>query len=239
MNIRNLVKNFSFCAVTIIALAGFAAPTCAAPVGITSSSALGTPIDTFDWSQLPNSTPLSSPQNVTSGGGASGSASSAGNAFEVLTESSSTGWTGNFAPGTAVLWDAQVGPDITFSLANPVTGIGAQIDPDNSGDFTAQITAFAKNGTILGSFSENGIGNSNNDGSAIFIGLLDSSADIAKIKFILTAASGGFPNDFAIGTIDTSGPASAAPLPSSVFLFASALLGLGFFARRRIPVKRP
>jgi hypothetical protein len=206
----------------------------ASTVGITNASTLGA-FDTFDWSQIgPQAITVSSPQNVVSNGGMNASVSSAGNALQTLIEGNSFGWSGNFAPGVSVLWDAAVGPDITLTFANPVSGAGAQIQSDFGGNFTAQITAFDKNGATLGSFSEKGVATENNDDSAIFIGLLDNSADIAKIQFILTDATSS-PNDFAIGSADFSGTGvSETPLPSAFLLFASAVTGLGFYGRRRV-----
>jgi hypothetical protein len=173
----------------------------AEPVGIISSAAISRP-DTFNWSQLgANLTQLSGSQNVTSAGGLAATVSSAGNVFEIVNEG--VGAAGNFPPGMALLWDRVVGPDITITLAKPVRAIGAQIQSDVYGAFTAQITAYGQNGAVLGSFSESGTSTSSNDGSAIFIGLQDTAADIYKIQFILTSAISN-PNDFAIGTLYVS-----------------------------------
>jgi hypothetical protein len=143
------------------------------------------------------------------------------------------GWTGNFAQGASVLVAA---PDITLSFENPVQGVGAQIQSAAFGNFMAQITAFAKDGTILGSFSENGVSTTDNDGSAIFIGLLDTNADISKITFDLTSAPSG-PNgpilEFGIAAVDLTGSVSGVPEPSTWAMMILGFCGLGFMAYRR------
>src|ERR1700722_16404325 len=136
-----------FIAALIIAAFGLiTAAAKASTVGITNAASLGT-FDTFDWGQIgaPNVT-FSGPINIVSNGGANASVSSAGNALQLQVQSSPVGWGGNFAPGTNVLWDVQSGPDITLTFANPINGAGARIEPDFNGNFTAQITAFDKNG---------------------------------------------------------------------------------------------
>ncbi len=76
-----------------------------------------------------------------------------------------SGWSGNFAPGTALLWTASAGPDITLTFAQPVYGAGAQIQADYFGAFTAEVIV---NGTQH--FTETGNSTSAGDNSAIFIG---------------------------------------------------------------------
>jgi len=108
--------------------------------------------------------------------------------------------------------------------------MGAQIQADEFGAFTAQISAYNSDGVLLGSFLENGVSTSQSDGSAIFIGISDSTADISKIVFSLTDASSA-PNDFALGPIEFS--ASAVPEPSTWAMMLLGFLGLGFVAYRR------
>jgi hypothetical protein len=166
----------------------------------------------YDWGQLGSPfTVLGSPQQIIATDGSGGSVSSAGGNFELRNQG--FGWSGNFAPGTHLLWDRQAGPDITIRFANPVSSAGAQIQADYFGPFTAEIIAYDLIGNVIGTVSENGVSTSSGDNSAIFIGLTSSSADIGEVKFFLTSASFA-PNDFAIGPlrVGEGGPGGAGPV---------------------------
>ncbi|MFC4839373.1 hypothetical protein ACFPFP_13100 [Bradyrhizobium sp. GCM10023182] len=156
----------------------------------------------FNWGQLGTSfTVLGSPQQVVATDGTGGTVSSAGGSFELRDQG--YGWFGNFAPGTHLLWDRGAGPDITIKFAAPVSSAGAQIQADYYGSFTAEIIAYDLGGNVIGTVSKDGVSNGNSDGSAIFIDLVGSSADIAMVKFILTSASYSL-NDFALGPVQFS-----------------------------------
>jgi hypothetical protein len=192
-------------------------------IGITSLS--GT--DSIDWLQLgPTYTVLAGPQNFTSTGGLTGVVSSVGNVLERRDQNN--GWGGNFAPGAHLLWDRQVGPDITLTFSQGVFAVGAQIQSDYYGPFTAQV--FGEGGINLGTFTENGNSTSNGDNSAIFIGLQSTSADIMSIQFTLTNATLA-PNDFTIGPVQLS--MSAVPEPATWGMMLLGFAGLGFMAYRR------
>jgi hypothetical protein len=194
------------------------APVQAAVVGITSLSGN----DSIDWAQLgPEFTALSSPQSVVSGGSLGAVVSSDGGTFELINQSS--GWAGNFTPGMALLWTQGFGPDITLTFASPVFAAGAFIQADFYGAFTAQVF----DGTTI--FTESGVSTSPGDGSAIFIGLQSTVANISSIQFTLTSAAYN-PYDFAIGTVELS--TAATPLPSTWLMLLSGFAGLGFFAYR-------
>ena len=204
--------------------------------------------DSFDWSQLgPSVTYLSSPLSVTSATTTnSATVTNAGGDFEVVTQPT---WDGNFPAGVSLLGngafaagndsDPNNGPDITISFTNPVKAAGAQIQAVYYGDFVAEITAYDASSNLLGSFSL--LGNSNDfPDTAIFIGILSDASNISKIVFDLLSAE-SFPNEFAIGTLQTYADVTSTttPLPAALPLFAGGLSLLGWAAaRRRKPASR-
>jgi hypothetical protein len=208
---------------TVALALGAVAP---ASAGLVKSVAALAPTDSFDWGQLgAEYTDVSSPAPIISAGGLAASVTSAGGTFERRNEGSS--WSGNFALGDHLLWDHFVGPDITINFATPVAGAGAYVMADYYGAFTAQIAL--SNGEVR---TEAGNSNGNNDGSAIFIGALDASADITSISFTLPAAF-QYPQDFAIDTLFVRTTGTGVPEPITLSLFGVGLAGLGFARRRR------
>ena len=204
------MKGLRTAAIAAFALAATVATSASATVfGITNVGAIAGPTDSIDWSQLGATfTSVTSPVVVTSGGGASVTVSSAGG--DLQRRDQGDGWSGNFAPGTALLWDDGVGPDITLTFANPVAAVGAKIQADFFGPFTAQIVG--SNGAVLGSFDEDGVASSAADDSTIFIGLQSTAIDISQIQFTLLSASNA-PNDFAIGPVTFSTTPISAGIP--------------------------
>lgn len=113
---------------------------------------------------------------------------------------------------------------LDLSLGSSVYGGGLEIQVDIPGTYTAYIQAF-DGGLSLGlpQFEVSDV-----SGDPLFIGLLDSTADITKIEVGL-AACGGFgcsPDDFAVDTLSLNEPIGT-PEPSAAWLLfagAAALL---------------
>lgn len=82
-----------------------------------------------------------------------------------------TGWDGNFTIGDKLLFTtlASGGP-INVEFSNPIQGVGTQIQRVVGGGFTASLKAYDEEGTLIADFTANGNSNSNQDGSAIFLG---------------------------------------------------------------------
>ena len=190
---------------------------------VTSRAALGGD-DSVDWGQLGGEfVGVSNPFAATSTGGIGlNGTGNGGSPFDRIDQSS--GWSGNFSPGDKLLWTfyPSEGPmDLAFDKI--ICGAGANIQADFFGDFEAFLEAFDSNGNSLGIVSEKGTSNSNNDGSAIFIGVLSSLHDIASISFWVKSDTGI--NDFAINQLDLVTDCNVVPSPAAGLL---GLLGLAF-----------
>lgn len=173
----------------------------------------------IDWGQLgPEFTTVPTPSLWTATDGTIGLVGQVGGA-DTLRMDQSSGWAGNFTPGDHLIWNQGSGQNIGLEPFSLLWGFGANIQADFYGDFTATVTAYDDLGNALGSFSEAGTSNGNSDGTAIFIGLKDTDAEIAFATFSVVDISGG--NDFAINTALISTPV---PEPGSVAM----LVGLGF-----------
>ena len=142
-----------------------------------------------------------------------------GNGFE-RRDQWSGGWAGNFTQDDRLLWTKSPGVT-TIRFASYVQAVGANIQDDFFGPFTATIEAFDGFGVSMGSFQVNGNSNSNNDGSAIFVGVASNAFNIAKITYQVQGASGAL-DDFAINEVAMN---ACVPEPGTI-----AALGLGAIA---------
>ncbi|QEI40724.1 hypothetical protein BMF77_01296 [Dolichospermum sp. UHCC 0315A] len=197
---------------------------------VTSRNALGAN-DYYDWGTLGSSfTTVNNPSTVTSNLGNNATISQAGGSFLILQEGNSA--SGNFAPGDNLLWSRGANGPITIAFANPVFGAGAQIQAIYYGSFTANLTAYDVSNNSLGTFNLPGLSNENADNSAIFIGVKDSTASIAKLTFSVPVAA--TPENFAINGVSGVSVAAvpwetdALPVVGSTILF-----GLGLWSKRK------
>jgi hypothetical protein len=158
------------------------------------------------------------------------------NGFSVLQQNSL--WSGNFADGDQVLWtgnvnspngDADAVP-VTFTFGSLVRGVGLQIQPSPFGAFTASIDAFDATNSNIGSFTETGLSSSADDNSAIFLGVLSTSANIKSITINITSPAGV---DFAFNELSFEGAAASVPEPASMTLLLFGAGVLPVLARRR------
>jgi hypothetical protein len=139
---------------------------------------------------------------------------------------------GAFATDDSLIWSFDSG---TNSGTGPLTisfptgfGAGAAIQADGIGQFTAQIQLF-NGATSLGIKTIT----SDSEGDAVFIGAVDTVAEVTSAVFDLTSAGSSSDSannlgDFVIDTLSLQNSAAAAPEPDSIFLLSGALAILGY-----------
>ena len=149
--------------------------------------------------------------------------------FEPIQAINGDEWDGNLYGDQNALWTNAAGA-ITIRFDQYVQAVGAAIQTNYFGDFTAEIDVF-HNGNLLGSFLQNGNSNGLEDGSAIFMGVADDVKEIDTVRFsIVNCAQNCY--DFAIDSLDLGVP-NQVPEPGTLALLGSGVVGLGTMLRRR------
>lgn len=212
-----------------------ATPPFASASGVTCRTGTGclNGTDSYDWTTNygPPFSPIPNNSVATSNGGLRATVNFAGGGNGERRDEGN-GWGGNFAFGDELLWTNSPGQGpLTLTFTVSVGGVGANIQADFFGDFTAMIQAFDVHGHLIDTFTEQGNSNPNGDDSAIFIGLVDSG--IKTVTFSLTSCVEDC-GDFAINQLDiTTCCGRPVPEPASVFLVGTALLCVGRGVRKK------
>jgi MYXO-CTERM domain-containing protein len=193
-------------------------------VAVTSEGALGAN-DVVEWGQLGvNGTNLGSPVNFVSEGGLTGTATTT-DPGGFLRLDSGVGWGGSFPDGDMLLNNLSTSLfPFTFSFSAPVFGAGALISADGLAPYVAEIDAFNGN-NLLGTFFVSGT--PGDPGTAPFLGVLDTVAEITSLQFTLANAS----QDFAIDSLELN--TAATPEPGTAGLALAGLLAAGLYRWRR------
>ncbi len=201
---------------------------------VTSEAALG-PDDSIDWGQLGDDGAfLASSESVTSVGGILAVVSTTDSTGMQRLDEGGPFYFGNFNIGDKLITSLDINYyPIKIQFSTPISGVGAQINQDASGPFIATIEAFAGS-TSLGVLQLAGESTSDQDGSAIFIGVSDTTREITSIVFgVLNPLPVGENGDIAINQLRIRTTPTAVPEPGSALLLAMGASGVVIVARRR------
>jgi len=223
----------------VLLVAGVLILALSAQASIIGTGDISTFTDTVDWcanygcANTPYSMP--SPTAWTSNSGLTGEVgmNGTGDPFYVVQQGSS--WFGNLPNGMGMIYNGNALGNTPAGIAatsdSGVYGMGAYIQTDYDGPFTAEIDLYDGSFNFLGSYTEIGNADQGPDLS-IFIGAYDDNPDVYAAVF---TAWGTGPNepDFAIGNLDLR----LVPEPGSFLLMGSALAGLAGVIRRKAQKK--
>jgi hypothetical protein len=188
--------------------------------------------DYIDWCQYGcafGSFP--SPQAWVSHGGAAGTLSLNPGFQSFYSPQQGSSWTGNFVNGMGLIYNGLVFGNtpitgIVASFKSGVSGVGAYVQSDILGPFSAMISLFDQHSNFLGSYTANGVSDTK-VGTALFIGA-SGVGPIFAAQFDVIDVNGN--EDFAIGQVNVN----TIPEPGTLVLFGSGVLGLTGLLQRKL-----
>ena len=215
--------------------------------------------DPVDWGSFATSLHAANPQNASVPNGSSMTTANGANGGEKITVASGNNstfttqyndvagtWKGDFADKTTVLFTAA--NSMTLSFGTAVTGLGLDLQTLSKGSYSFTIQAFNAQGTSLGSFTSNAASSTGNAttslhypadyGTAAFLGITSTAADISYVTITPTNSTLGFAIDtsliYHLPISQTAASQSAqTPEPGTLVLLAVGLIALGLVRHRR------
>jgi hypothetical protein len=197
------------------------------------------PTDIIDWGQLaPPGTLYASPQSVLTFNGITDTVANI-NGTNFISAQEGTNWGGNFDYGESLIWTGNpnfvtAGPGpLLITLGSLVGSFGFSIQADLYGAFTTTVQALDCSSNPLFSQTFSGVSNGLENGSALFVGMGDTTGvNICQIQISTDSGNPSYINDFAIDDVSFTDTV-ATPEPASLFLVGSALLGMAGVRRRK------
>jgi hypothetical protein len=173
------------------------------------------PTDVLDWGLTlgPEGSTYSAPQTVQTFNGNTVTVGTSGGPMQQVVEGSL--WIGNFDYGENLLSTNGANGPMALLLSTPVSSFGFTIQARDPGPFTGIAAAFDTQFNLLGSLELSGNSTNLENGSALFLGLRDSSPDIAGIVI-----DAGATHNFAIDAVTFT------PEPGLYGVLALGLAGL-------------
>ena len=201
--------------------------------GVTGTTNGGLFNDWANWCQYGCSgSQLATPQNFVTSLGSTGEVGLVGTFQGFYNLQQDTSWFGNFTSGMGLVYNGvafgNTPTGIAATLDQSTAGVGAYIQADYYGPFTATIELFDSSYQLIGSYTAGGYAQYA-PGTALFIGAF-STTPVWAVQFDVTDAYGN--EDFALGSMGVSN-ASPVPEPGTLALLVPSAIGLAGVLRRR------
>ena len=199
----------------------------AVAVPVTSRAALAGN-DTISWGQLGGTlTNVQVPVNVTTAGAQVASVDNPSGPLVRFDEGDGV-YSGNFALGDQLLATLFIPGPISIDFSTGLSGIGAQIKANDFGSFNGVLKVYDVNNLLLEMQTFAGLSTSQQNNSAIFIGITRATADIDRVEFNITGSTSP---DFAINQVDLR--VGVVPEPATLAMLLAGLALVGTVAARR------
>jgi hypothetical protein len=190
--------------------------------------------DAIDWGQLGgDSTAVGQPALVHQDSGPDAVVATPGGADLYRFDEGGGSYAGNFSAGDALLSTAFDPGPIVIAFARPVAGVGTQVQGSVLGGFNGVISVYDALDNLLETYTRPGDSTTDQDGSALFLGILRGTADIARVAFAVSFDDPGITDlSLTVNQVDLVDLVDQVPAPGTIALLTPGLLGAPLLHRR-------